>query len=133
MRSAAAGSSSTGSRSRAIRTRSARFRERPVIRTVIGCSNPVVGCRRRRSEPAAISCHAIGPETSGTMEPPMTVSDPEPRAVRRGREARQAARLARAIESEPYLTRRLAPVEVVSTEGLELIEHNADTLLEDVG
>jgi trimethylamine--corrinoid protein Co-methyltransferase len=67
------------------------------------------------------------------MEPPMTVSDPEPRAVRRGREARQAARLARAIETEPYLTRRLAPVEVVSTEGLELIEHNADTLLEDVG
>src|SRR5690242_19270249 len=67
------------------------------------------------------------------MEPPMTVSDPEPRAVRRGREARQAARLARAIESEPYLTRRLAPLEVVSAEGLELIEHNADTLLEEVG
>jgi trimethylamine---corrinoid protein Co-methyltransferase len=63
----------------------------------------------------------------------MTVSQPEPRAARRGREARQAARLARSIESEPYLTRRLAPVEVVSTEGLEQIEHNADTLLAEVG
>jgi trimethylamine---corrinoid protein Co-methyltransferase len=50
-----------------------------------------------------------------------------------GRSARQAARLAHAIESVPYLTRTLAPVEVLSTEGLELIEHNADTLLETVG
>jgi trimethylamine--corrinoid protein Co-methyltransferase len=33
----------------------------------------------------------------------------------------------------PFLTRKLAPVEVVSEEGLELIEHNADTLLEQVG
>lgn len=52
---------------------------------------------------------------------------------RRGRSARQEARLAKAMESLPYLTRTLAPVEVVSTEGLELIEHNADTLLEVVG
>ncbi|OGO57205.1 MAG: trimethylamine methyltransferase [Chloroflexi bacterium RBG_16_69_14] len=53
--------------------------------------------------------------------------------VRRGREARQTERLARSMESLPYLTRKLAPVEVVSPEGLELIEHNADTLLEQVG
>jgi len=53
--------------------------------------------------------------------------------VRRGREARQTERLARSMESLPYLTRKLAPVEVVSAEGLELIEHNADTLLEQVG
>jgi trimethylamine--corrinoid protein Co-methyltransferase len=53
--------------------------------------------------------------------------------TRRGRDARQAARLARAVETLPYLTRRLAPVEVISTEGLEQIEHNADTLLETVG
>jgi trimethylamine---corrinoid protein Co-methyltransferase len=59
--------------------------------------------------------------------------DTGPITTRRGREARQAARLARSIESIPYLTRRLAPVEVVSAEGLELIEHNADTLLEQVG
>jgi trimethylamine--corrinoid protein Co-methyltransferase len=52
---------------------------------------------------------------------------------RRGRSARQAARLAAAIESTPYLTRRLAPVEVLSTEGLEIIEHNADLMLQRVG
>jgi trimethylamine--corrinoid protein Co-methyltransferase len=50
-----------------------------------------------------------------------------------GRAARQAARTARAIESVPFLTRTLAPLEVVSAEGLELIEHNADLLLERVG
>src|SRR4051794_20355850 len=50
-----------------------------------------------------------------------------------GRAARQAARLAHALESVPYLTRRLPPVEVLSEEGLAIIEHNADTLLEDVG
>ena len=53
--------------------------------------------------------------------------------VRRGREARQAERFARGLESLPYLTRMLAPVEVISAEGLETIEHNADTLLEQVG
>ena len=54
-------------------------------------------------------------------------------AVRRGRAARQSERLARSMESLPYLTRTLAPVEVISTEGLEQIEHNADTLLKEVG
>ncbi|HEY8439507.1 MAG TPA: trimethylamine methyltransferase family protein [Candidatus Limnocylindrales bacterium] len=63
----------------------------------------------------------------------MTVENAEPRVVRRGRDARQAARLARAVASEPYLTRELRPVEVVSVEGLETIEHHADTLLEQVG
>ncbi len=52
---------------------------------------------------------------------------------RRGRAARQAARTARTIESIPFLTRKLAPVEVLGDEGLALIEHNADTLLEEVG
>ncbi|HEV8282635.1 MAG TPA: trimethylamine methyltransferase family protein, partial [Candidatus Limnocylindrales bacterium] len=52
---------------------------------------------------------------------------------RRGRSARQAARLARTMESLPYLTRALPPVEVISTDGLEAIEHNADTLLQEVG
>ncbi|MEE8599456.1 trimethylamine methyltransferase family protein [Euzebya tangerina] len=50
-----------------------------------------------------------------------------------GRAARQAERLAKAVESVPYLTRKLAPTEVLSTEGLELIELNADILLETVG
>ena len=63
----------------------------------------------------------------------MTTQEADHHTLRRGRAARQEARLARAAESLPYLTRRLAPVEVISAEGLETIEHNADTLLEQVG
>jgi trimethylamine--corrinoid protein Co-methyltransferase len=33
----------------------------------------------------------------------------------------------------PFLTRTLKPFEVLSDEGLELLEHNADTILEEVG
>lgn len=50
-----------------------------------------------------------------------------------GRAARQAARLRAAVETVPFLTRRFEPFEVLSEEGLELIEWNADTLLEEVG
>ena len=64
-----------------------------------------------------------------TMERPMTTTDVEHAGARRGRSARQAERLARGLESVPYLTRKLDPVQVISTEGLETIEHNADTLL----
>lgn len=52
---------------------------------------------------------------------------------RRGRSARREARLAGAMEAMPFLTRTLAPVEVISEEGLEIIEHNADRLLAEVG
>jgi len=59
----------------------------------------------------------------------------ESRAGRRsgGRAARQAARLHAVAEHVPFITRTLKPVEVLSEEGLELIEHNADTILERVG
>ena len=59
----------------------------------------------------------------------------ETRAARRGggRAARQAARLHAVVERVPFLTRTLAPFEVLSEEGLELIEANADTILERVG
>lgn len=50
-----------------------------------------------------------------------------------GRAARQALRTAKVIEQQPFLTRKLARTEVLSEEGLDLIEHNADTLLEEVG
>ena len=51
-----------------------------------------------------------------------------------GRAGRQAGRAAReAMAARPFLTRTLAPVEVLSTEGLELIEDNAETILEQVG
>src|SRR5687768_2077806 len=67
------------------------------------------------------------------VTPMTTIQDPGPRTARRGRTARQAERLARTMEHLPYLTRQLPPVEVVSVEGLEAIEHNADTLLQEVG
>ena len=50
-----------------------------------------------------------------------------------GRAARQALRLAAHAEHVPFLTRTLAPFEVLGEEGLSLIEHNADTILEEVG
>jgi len=53
---------------------------------------------------------------------------------RQGRQAtRQAARQAASMNSDPFLTRALKPVEIVSDEGLALLEENADTILEQVG
>jgi trimethylamine--corrinoid protein Co-methyltransferase len=58
----------------------------------------------------------------------------EPRRGRTGgRAGRQAARLAAQVEHVPYLTRTLQPYEVLDDEGLSIIEHNADTILEEVG
>ena len=50
-----------------------------------------------------------------------------------GRAARQAARAAAFSETVPFLTRRVAPHEVVSEEGLARIEASADRLLATVG
>lgn len=51
-----------------------------------------------------------------------------------GRAARAAAReAAKAVARVPYLTRELKPMEVLSQEGYEQIEHNADVLLEQIG
>jgi trimethylamine--corrinoid protein Co-methyltransferase len=50
-----------------------------------------------------------------------------------GRAGRRAARAAEASVHAPFLTRNLSPYELVSAEGLELLEHNADTILEEVG
>ncbi len=50
-----------------------------------------------------------------------------------GRAARQAARMHAVVETVPFVTRTLAPVEVLSEEGLSLMEENADTILERVG
>jgi trimethylamine--corrinoid protein Co-methyltransferase len=57
----------------------------------------------------------------------------EPQRRSGGRAARQAARLAAHVETVPFLTRTLPPVQVLGDEGIELIEHNADTILEEVG
>lgn len=61
---------------------------------------------------------------------------PDGRRGRRGggREGRRAQRAGRSTGSAAaFLTRSLRPFEIVSDEGLELLEHNADTILEEVG
>jgi trimethylamine---corrinoid protein Co-methyltransferase len=61
-------------------------------------------------------------------------ADAPPRGRRTGgRAGRRAARDAAAPTHPAYLTRRIAPYELVSEEGLEQLEHNADTILEEVG
>ena len=49
-----------------------------------------------------------------------------------GRRRRRAARAAPAV-AEPYLKRKLPPVEILDTEGLEKIERNAEIILSEVG
>ncbi|HJV25799.1 MAG TPA: trimethylamine methyltransferase family protein, partial [Aromatoleum sp.] len=50
-----------------------------------------------------------------------------------GREAKRAARSGRAAASVPYITRNIPYFEVLGEEGLATIEHNADTILEEIG
>jgi len=50
-----------------------------------------------------------------------------------GREAKRAARTARSAHSVPFITRRIPYYGVLDEEGLQIIERNADTILEEVG
>src|SRR5579863_5015571 len=50
-----------------------------------------------------------------------------------GRDAKIAARTARSHAFVPYITRNIPYYEVLGNEGLELLEHNADTILEEIG
>ena len=65
----------------------------------------------------------------------MSDQAPEGRRGRQGggRAARQAARLHAVAEKIPFITRTLQPFEVLNEEGLSLVEHNADAILEQVG
>jgi trimethylamine--corrinoid protein Co-methyltransferase len=56
-----------------------------------------------------------------------------PRLRTGGRAGRQAARASHHVARVPFLTRTLAPFEVLNEEGLATIEYNADTILEQVG
>jgi trimethylamine--corrinoid protein Co-methyltransferase len=55
------------------------------------------------------------------------------RRARGGSEARRAARRKRTVHQLPYITRKFPVTEVLSEEGLEIIERNADTILEEIG
>src|SRR6202051_1877435 len=50
-----------------------------------------------------------------------------------GRDAKRAARAARSVSSNPYITRKIPYYEVLGEEGLTLMERNADTILEEIG
>jgi trimethylamine---corrinoid protein Co-methyltransferase len=50
-----------------------------------------------------------------------------------GRDAKIAARTARSAHFVPYITRNVPYYEVLGEEGLALMEHNADTILEEIG
>ena len=50
-----------------------------------------------------------------------------------GRDARKAARANDTVKAPAFITRQLNPFEVLDEAGLELIERNADTILEEVG
>ena len=63
--------------------------------------------------------------------PDLPESDAGPQ--RRGRDARRALRTKRGQASIPYIVRKLPLTEILSIEGLDLIEHNAEQLLEEVG
>src|SRR5690349_12503299 len=90
--------------------------------------------KRASSDDDCDANHGIDGRTIAAEETAMTTEEAAPAGpARRGRSARHAERLAKALESVPYLTRKLPPVEVLSVEGLEAIEHNADTLLQEVG
>jgi len=52
---------------------------------------------------------------------------------RRGRSARRAARSAAVVETAPYIMRKIPLTEILSEEGLQIIEANADTILEEIG
>ena len=50
-----------------------------------------------------------------------------------GRDARRATRAAAGSLSKPYITRGIAPFDVLSDEGAEIIENNAEQILEEIG
>ncbi len=55
------------------------------------------------------------------------------RGARRGRDARRATRAAASAVTQPYIQRKIPLTELCSEEGLELIERNAETILQEIG
>jgi trimethylamine--corrinoid protein Co-methyltransferase len=94
----------------------------------------VVDAARAARRPAAARGTAASDGADGPSRPreeePMTTTSPRRRAVA-GRPPGAPARRTRG--AIPFLTRKLAPFEVLDEEGLSLIEQNADTILQEVG
>jgi len=52
---------------------------------------------------------------------------------RRGRNARREARANKQTTNNPYITRKIPLTEILSEEGLQVIEANAETILQEIG
>src|SRR6185295_17185843 len=68
--------------------------------------------------------------------PAMNEPEQQPAARTRrpsGRDAKREARLRRVTTIIPFITRKIPCYEVLGEEGLALLEHNADTILEEIG
>ena len=63
----------------------------------------------------------------------MSTTEIRRRAGRSGSEARRAARSRGQGISAPYVSRKIPYYEVLDAEGLAIIEHNAETILEEIG
>src|SRR5210317_612195 len=66
----------------------------------------------------------------------MTDTNTSDRRNRRGggRDARRSARSSGNQQAAaPFIVRKIAPVDILSDEGAEIIENNAETILEEVG
>jgi trimethylamine---corrinoid protein Co-methyltransferase len=61
------------------------------------------------------------------------MNDSSTRTARRGRDARRTAREQTAAKRIPYIERKIPLLELCSEEALELIEANAETLMEEIG
>ncbi len=103
---------------------------------------PNLAARRRPAGPPAAPRAGADPRAAPT--PPSRARRRRQGGVADGRRAHATGaaaaapagrplRGARQVERLPFLTRTLAPFEVLGEEGLALIEHNADTILEEVG
>ena len=63
----------------------------------------------------------------------MTETNAIERRPRDGGREQRRARARSPIRKYPYIRRKLAPVELLSSEAVEIIEANAETILEEVG
>jgi len=63
----------------------------------------------------------------------MSAAAPEGRRTRGGAEARRAQRTRLNVTQLPYIHRKIPLTEILNEEGLQLIERNADTILEKIG
>jgi trimethylamine---corrinoid protein Co-methyltransferase len=64
---------------------------------------------------------------------PVTDRGQRRRGAGGGRDARRAARNSPKLVQFPYISRKIPVFDVLGEEGLEIIEYNADTILEEIG